>query len=129
MNEFAILHDAGADAAAALTLALPPESSIDTVADVLEQLYAADPAVDVVAVRVGPDLAMVTSRAHIDALVAPARWAHGAGDGATLPGESARYRLLRLRCPACGAEQARLHLDPGDPPVCAAGHGPLDLLP
>ena len=57
----------------------------------------------------------------------------GCGDRASLPGRPARYRVIWLVCPRCGAETPRLFYDERDLPRCAgsadAPHGLMELRP
>ncbi|HKS99394.1 MAG TPA: hypothetical protein VJT31_07675 [Rugosimonospora sp.] len=127
-HAYSILNDPRATAGTRVTLALPGQTPVEEAADVLDEVFRTQPGLSVIAVRVGADTAAVTSRARVRALRAPQR-DPGAGDGATLPGESHRYRLLRLRCAVCGAEELHLHLDPDAPPSCPHGHGALVRTP
>ena len=55
----------------------------------------------------------------------------GCGDRASLPGRPARYRVIWLVCPRCGAETPRLFYDERDLPLCTetadAPHGLMEL--
>jgi hypothetical protein len=127
--DYAILNDPEPPAAAPVTLDLAARTPVEVAAEILDELYRDDPRLDLVRVRVGGMLAAVTSRQRIDALLPGTERGVGTGDGATLPGESTRYRLIRLRCPVCAAEVLRLHVDPQAPPTCPAGHGGLERVP
>ena len=124
---YSILHDPQAGTGPQVTLALPGHTPVEEAAEVLEEVFRAEPGLSVAALRVGGETAAVTSRARVLALLAPQRDL-GAGDGATLPAESHRYRLLRLRCTVCGAEELHLYVDPDEPPSCPGGHGSLALV-
>ena len=55
----------------------------------------------------------------------------GCGDRASLPGRPARYRVIWLVCPRCGADDAQMFYDERDLPLCAGSadtpHGPMEL--
>ena len=55
----------------------------------------------------------------------------GCGDRASLPGRPARYRVIWLVCPRCGATTPQMFYDERDLPLCASSadtpHGPMEL--
>lgn len=119
-----MLLDPSAGAEGALRLDLPGGMSAEDVADALESALAAEP-VERILIVIGDEEAGIASRDAL-ARLSPTVRAYGDGAGATLPGESLRYRLLRYSCGTCGAQARRVHVDPRDPPQCPNGHGPMD---
>ncbi|ABW14391.1 hypothetical protein Franean1_5030 [Parafrankia sp. EAN1pec] len=108
-------------------LDLPLGFGVADAADALESLFVTDRFLREVAVGVGGRIVGITTRDYLDGLGAPAVRSVGDGDGATLPGESLRYEILRYRCPTCGVLRRRIHLDARLAPVCPNGHGTLEL--
>jgi hypothetical protein len=55
----------------------------------------------------------------------------GCGDRASLPGRPARYRVIWLVCPRCGATTPQMFYDERDLPLCTssadAPHSPMEL--
>jgi len=90
-------------------------------------LFAGDSDTATVAVVVGGDFVGVSSRARLQALGSAVIRSMGDGAGATLPGSSLRYRILRFRCVTCGAQIRRIHVDARAMPTCPNGHGPMEL--
>ncbi|KJE25298.1 hypothetical protein FF36_00431 [Frankia torreyi] len=107
-------------------LDLPPGCRAVDAADALESLFATDRAVQEVAVGVDGRIVGVATRAYLGGLRARVPRSVGDGDGATLPGASLRYEILRYRCPTCGALRRRIHVDERSAPVCPNGHGVLE---
>lgn len=107
---------------------LSPDASPGEVAEALDAMFAAEPALTYATLEIGGQVLGVTSRDVLTRLreqVAP-RGDPGAGDGATLPGHSTGYVVLRFRCPNCAEERRLLFVD--DTPICPAGHGPMEQV-
>lgn len=102
-------------------LDLPGGTEVGEAAEVLDAVFALPGRPAEIDLLVGGEPMGRVSR---DRLLGPGRQ-FGDGDGATLPGDSFKYQLIRLRCPVCGAEVLRIHLDDRDPPGCGSGHGPM----
>lgn len=126
-EDFDLLLDDTAPADSADRVELPSDISVEAAADVLQALFAARGELHVVGVVLGGKLVGATSRGHIEP-PGPARTG-GTGDGATLPGHSSAYQLLRFTCPSCDAVVHRLHVDPAAPPTCPRQHGLLVPAP
>ncbi|MFG3023843.1 hypothetical protein ACGFZQ_35815 [Streptomyces sp. NPDC048254] len=110
-------------------LDLPPGFGAVEAADALESLFVTDRELHEVALGVGGEIVGVTTRTYLDSLGRAVLRSLGDGDGATLPGESLRYEILRYRCSTCGAEERRIHVDERSAPVCPNGHGALEPTP
>jgi hypothetical protein len=123
-TSFAILLDP-ATPPATTRLDLPAGAGPVEAAEALEALLMQQPAVDRVLIALDGRPVGTTSRAHLARLADTIR---GDADGASLPGESTRYRLFHFRCPACPADDWRIELD-GTTPTCPDGHGPMDAQP
>lgn len=108
-------------------LDLPPGCRVPDAADALESLFVTDRTLREVAVGVGGRIVGITTRAYLSGLGTPVLRSVGDGDGATLPGESLRYEILRYRCPSCDTLRRRIHVDTRPAPVCPNGHGDLEL--
>lgn len=121
-GRYLILLDPNASADPPITLDLP--RGVD-VAEALEALLVAEPRVEEVKIVVDAEEIGVSSRGRVAELTGSDHRLIGDGDGAALPGWSAKYRLLRFTCPACSAEVRRVHVDERNPPQCPNGHGPL----
>ncbi|WP_182882433.1 MULTISPECIES: hypothetical protein [unclassified Microbispora] len=123
-GDYSVLLGPGPPSADAPRLELPPGFPLVDAAEVLEALFAANDGIDQIAVVAGTFAVGVASR---DAVEPPGRLRGvGDGDGASLPGRSAAYELLRYVCRECSQITYRIHVDPRDPPTCVNGHGPLD---
>lgn len=120
-----LLFDPSASAGGAVRLDLPGDLTVEDTAAALEALLASE-AVECVLLVVDGRPAGVSSRSWLARLGASGLRSLGDGAGATLPGESLRYRLLRYTCGTCGAEVRRIHVDPRDLPMCPNGHGRLE---
>jgi hypothetical protein len=110
-------------------LDLPPDCLATEAAAALESFFVDDTSATRVIVSMGEHVAGISSREHLQRIGSAVLRSIGEGDGATLPGESLQYRILRFRCSVCGAERRRIHLDRRSMPLCPNGHGPLDLQP
>ncbi|MEV3993795.1 hypothetical protein AB0J57_33420 [Streptomyces sp. NPDC049837] len=126
MENLKLLFDPSAPADGAVRLDLPGGLTLEDAAGALEALLAAE-AVEYVLVVVDGRPVGATSRSWLVRIGATGMRSLGDGAGATLPGESLRYRLLRYTCGTCRAEIRRVHVDPRDPPACPNGHGILEL--
>jgi hypothetical protein len=126
-DEYQLLLDDTVDPGDLPVLELPGQWPVADVADALESYFAADPDSPAVTVRLGADHIGVSSRARIQALSSLIVRSLGDGDGATLPGASLRYRILRFWCPRCDARTRRIHVDARDLPECPRGHGVMEL--
>jgi hypothetical protein len=104
----------------AAILVLPSGLEVDHAAEALELLLAGEPDVDVVELWID---GVAVGRTTRDFLGGPRRYI-GAGDGATLPGPPARYRIIVLTCAAedCDAVIRRIHVDESRLPACVNGH-------
>lgn len=85
-----------------------------------------EPAVSVLALSIDNNELAVTSRDHLDRLGRAAIRGHGDGDGATLPGESTRYALLRFVCATCKSTAYQVHVGMSGAPMCPNNHGPME---
>ncbi|WP_105969181.1 hypothetical protein [Streptomyces geranii] len=108
-------------------LDLPPGHRVDDAADALESLFLTDRTLEDVVLCVGGRIVGITTRAYLTGLGSPVLRSVGDGDGATLPGESLRYEILRYRCPSCDVRLNRVHVDTRSAPRCPNGHGDLEL--
>jgi hypothetical protein len=108
-------------------LELPSSSTLDECQAALGELLAIDP-VEVISIVVGGRLVGATSRAHLlsGGYVTPDVREYGDGDHLTLPGASARYRLIRFRCPHCDRRVVRSFYDERYRPTCSE-HGEMVL--
>jgi hypothetical protein len=107
-------------------LDLPPGIDPADAALAAAAVFAADPATTALVLRVDRTDIALTSRDHLDRLGRAAVRGPGDGDGATLPGESMRYTVLRFCCPTCENTAYRVHIDLAGVPVCPNGHGPME---
>ena len=126
-NEYLILLDASATSAELPVLELPADCHVADAADALEAFFADDADATAVVVMVGDEFVGVSSRARLLALGSAVLRSMGEGAGATLPGASLRYQMLRFRCLACGARARRIHVDARALPACPNGHGAMEL--
>ncbi|MFF5976962.1 hypothetical protein ACFY7C_36225 [Streptomyces sp. NPDC012769] len=126
MDDLKLLFDPSAPIDGTVRLDIPAGLTLEDAASALEALLAAE-AVEYVLVVVDGRPVGVTSRRWLIRIGAASMRSLGDGAGATLPGESLRYRLLRYTCGMCNAEIRRVHVDPRDPPTCPNGHGVLEL--
>ncbi len=118
-NPFAVLIDPSPDDGPAVVLTLPP-LSVEDVAEAVDALLAAEPETQAIDLVIAGERIGRATRRHLGG----ARRHTGAGDGATLPGYTAKYRIIVLRCaePGCGDTIRRIHIDEDRLPACAAGH-------
>src|SRR5690606_21584734 len=116
---------AGSDRTALLDL--PPATPPGEGAAMLEELFATHGELQRVRLSVGGTVVGVCTREFLRELGAETYRGVGDGDGATLPGESARYRLLTYGCAVCPHLTYRVHIDERDTPRCPDGHGELTL--
>ncbi|MEV7964615.1 hypothetical protein AB0O34_01350 [Sphaerisporangium sp. NPDC088356] len=107
-------------------LDLPPGSSVLDATEALESLLADDASIEYAVLVVGDQVAGVSSRSRLVRLGSAVLRSLGDGAGATLPGESLRYRIIRFACATCGSATRRVHLDPRMTPTCPQGHGPME---
>ena len=123
---FGVLVDPASTGELPVRLELDPGTDAEVAANVLTDLFDAEPATDgVLLVVAGEEIGRCT-RDRLRELGRPtdSRGVFGDGDGASLPGRSTKYRLLRFRCTRCRDEARLLFLD-GASPECRNGHGPL----
>jgi hypothetical protein len=128
--QFRILLESGAEPGP-VRVTVPADAGPGEVAEALDTMFAAEPALTRVTLEVGDQVVGVTSRDVLARLRARAKDAGrgadpGAGDGATLPGHSTNYVVLRFRCPVCAGERRLLFVD--DIPTCPAGHGAMERV-
>lgn len=119
------LVDPGATGADAPCLDLPPGTDPVDAARAAATVFAADAEVPELVLRVDDTEVGVTTRAHLDRLGRSALRGLGDGDGATLPGESTRYTVLRFACGTCQRTAYRVHVGLAGAPGCPNGHGPM----
>jgi len=124
---YGILLDPSVAEVVPLALDFPDGTSEVAAAAALEDLLTTEPDIEHVTIIVAGQVIGVSSRARLTRLGATLR-SVGDGDGATLPGRSAQYRLLRFRCQRCQAELRRVHVDEREPPMCPNGHGEMRLV-
>lgn len=127
--DFAILLDGSTADDDLPVLELSGDCSATNAAAALESFFVDDTTADRVVVSLGGQAIGVSSRDHLRRLGSAVLRSIGEADGATLPGESLQYRILRFRCPICGAALRRIHIDRRAMPLCPNGHGPLELEP
>lgn len=115
-----ILVDPLAPAEPAPALRLPSESTLDDAATALELLLNTDETIKILLLVRGEHPVGRTTRAYLRAALGLSRSsAPGAGDGATLPGESTRFVALKYGCPAgCGTVEYRVLHDDRDRTPC-----------
>lgn len=106
---------------------LPPTTPPGEGAAMLEDLFATYGELERVLLSVGGTAVGVCTREFLRELGAEVYRGVGDGDGATLPGESTRYRLLTFGCAVCPHLTFRVHIDERDIPQCPDGHGALTL--
>lgn len=129
--KFRILLDPDAEPAPVRVTA-PASAGPGEVAEALDVMFAAEPALTRATLEVGDQVLGVTSRDVLARLRDRAQDTGrgvadpGAGDGATLPGHSTNYVVLRFRCPVCAEERRLLFVD--DTPTCSAGHGAMERV-
>ncbi|GAA4468527.1 hypothetical protein GCM10023170_082660 [Phytohabitans houttuyneae] len=128
-RDLGVLFDRDADERDAVRLSVPASTDVAIVAEVVEKIFAAEPGIDRAALYVDGQLAGVMSRHRLAELVEGSFRGIGDADGATLPGVSSRYQVIRFQCRTCGAEERRIHVDPRSAPNCSSGHGAMVLLP
>lgn len=127
--DFAILLDGSTADDDLPVLELPRNCSAADAAAALESFLVDDTTASRVIVSIGGQAIGVSSRDHLRRIGSAVLRSIGEGDGATLPGESLQYRILRFRCPICGAARRRIHIDRRSLPLCPNGHGPMKLEP
>jgi hypothetical protein len=127
---FNLLVDADAPTepgvAGMVVLRLPEGSTFSTATEAVEAVLEADHIVATVRIVVGDRLVGATSARYLSTALGIAahtpddRRGVGDGDGATLPGASAEFVLLRYRCrrPVCGTQEFRLIHDERQPVMC-----------
>jgi hypothetical protein len=106
-------------------LGLPDGIALLDAAAALEALFQAEPTLERVTLMVGGVAVGATSRSYLTRLGARGHRGFGDGDGATLPGESPRYRALRYGCTTCDTVVYLVHVDSSGAPSCPRGHGPM----
>ncbi|MER5266296.1 hypothetical protein ABTZ99_29820 [Actinosynnema sp. NPDC002837] len=126
---YRVLVDPGATRSDAPCLDLPPGTEPADAARAAATVFAADAAVPALVLRVEDGEVGVTTREHLDRLGRSAVRGLGEGDGATLPGESTRYALLRFACGTCESTAYRVHVGMSGAPGCPNGHGPMEAAP
>jgi hypothetical protein len=126
-EDYGILLDAEATDAGMPVLELPADCPVSDAADALEAVFANDAQATAAAVMIGDEFVGVSSRSRLVTLGSAVLRSMGAGAGATLPGASLRYRILRFRCSTCGAQARRIHIDARTLPACPNSHGPMEL--
>ena len=124
--KFGVLVDPGATGEPPVRLELGPDTDAEVAARVLTELFDTDLGTDGVVLVVGGEEIGQCTRDRLRELSRPAgsRGTFGDGDGASLPGRSTKYTLLRFRCTHCTDEARVLFLD-DDGPECRNGHGPM----
>ncbi len=125
-HEYLMILDDSATGADLPLLDLPAECRVSDAADALEAFFLDDVDATAVRVTVGDEPVGVSSRARLLALGSAVLRSLGDGAGATLPGASLRYRILRFHCLTCGARARRVHVDRRAAPACPNGHGTLE---
>lgn len=128
MDQFAVLLDATPVDPGFVRLDLAPGSTVVDAAEALEAVLADDTSVEHAVLVVDGQVVGVSGRARLLRLGSAVLRSLGDGAGATLPGESLRYRVVRYCCGTCAAQARRVHVDPRTPPVCSQGHGPMELV-
>lgn len=118
--------DRAADAAGLAVLDLDAGCDVRVAAYALEAYFDDDREAEAVVVMVGGAVVGVSSRSRLRAIGSEPARAVGEGAGATLPGRSLRYRILRFACRTCAAQARRIHVDNRTAPVCPDGHGPME---
>jgi len=125
LSRYEVLVDPSAPVEGAPELDLQDGLDVAEVAEILEALFIAETALDRVALVIGGRTVGVSSRRHI---AQPPLRGVGNSDGATLPGYSTQFEILRFRCPRCQSVVLRLQVDPREMLSCPQGHGPLELV-
>jgi len=124
LSQYGVLLDPSAPAEGAPVLDLQDGLDVAEVAAILEVLFVTETGLDRIVLVIGGRAVGVSSRRHI---APPTLRGVGDGDGATLPGYSTGYEILRFRCPRCQTVVRRLQVDPREMLSCPEGHGPLEL--
>ncbi|GAA0625134.1 hypothetical protein GCM10010174_50540 [Kutzneria viridogrisea] len=130
LRRYGSLLDKDVPAGDPVRVAVTSEAAGGVVAERLLDLFRAEPGLDRVALAVdGQVIGTVTRDRLLDlaARVEEGTRSAGDGDGATLPGRSTGYVLLRFRCASCPAEVRLLFLD-DSPPRCPEGHGSMERV-
>jgi hypothetical protein len=128
---FRILLESAAAEPGLVLVSVPASASPGEVAEALETLFATEPELARVNFEVDDQVLGTTSRTTLARLRERSQGTRGAadpgaGDGATLPGHSTAYVVLRFRCGSCTAERRLLFVD--DTPTCPNGHGTMERV-
>jgi hypothetical protein len=124
-NDYTLLLDAHTHESVDAHLELPAGVSVVDAARVIEGAFQSDADLRTLSFVVGGEPLGLISR-HNPLWSATLRGI-GAGDGATLPGTSNRFRVLRLVCRQCSAIILRIRLEPREQVDCPQGHGSMEL--
>ncbi|WP_424535854.1 hypothetical protein ACOZ38_38380 [Sphaerisporangium viridialbum] len=128
MDGFDVLLDDTPDDPGFVRLDLPAGSSVLDATEALEAVLADDASMESAVLVVGDRFVGVSSRSRLVRLGSAVLRSIGDGAGATLLGESLRYRIIRFACATCDSATRRVHVDPRTPPMCPRGHGPMETL-
>jgi hypothetical protein len=130
--EFELLVDTAADVVGARVMHVPEGTSVVQVVTAVEEMLLRDPAVESVLVMASGRAVVLTSRSLLERRFGLGSVTRriGDGDGATLPGASTRFRLLRYRCaePGCGGVGYGAYHDERERPPCRRCGRPMDLV-
>lgn len=104
--------------------------SIEQLRRHLRAVYAADARLVRVLVRVADVDVGVSTRALVEQEAGTAGGIEapvGAGERASQPGDSTRYRIVLFGCQGCAASAAQVFYDERRIPMCVE-HGPMELI-
>lgn len=132
--KFRILLEQGTEPHCPVRVSVTTEARAGDVAEALDEMFTAEPDLDRVTLVVDGQVLGVSSRSVLatlrmstERLRAPMGDDAGVGDGATLPGHSTGYVVLRFRCATCDTENRLLFVD-GGAPDCPEGHGVMERV-
>lgn len=132
VDAWRILVDPRAAAGDSPTLRLPAEATGSDAARAIEGLMRRDLDVEVIRVVVGERVVGSTTRSYLSVAFGLDRSTGGVGtgDGATLPGESTRFVLVRYECRAAGCDtrEYRVVHDERALPECPSCGQRMDLV-
>ncbi len=128
MNEFAeLLGPSGSPRAGDCQLLLPDGTGVHQAKRSLEVVFGGDDELARCRLVIGGTYIGVVDRgAFLDLLNTGEKGAHGAGDGAALPGTTLYDDVVRLRCPLPGCTAPATLMvayDEDDPPRCSLHPG------
>ncbi len=123
-NRYNIFLDRAARSIDAPQLVVPENADRETVARLLEQIFAEHSDLDAVALVV--DGSMIGNSTRLRVLGSPSR---GLGDAerASLGTQSRGYKVLRFSCAVCSEEAFTYQTNRDELRACSKGHGPMDL--